>query len=226
MVWMGVDLGNARVGIAFSDPELTMAFPYDNLMAAGDYFSTLPEVVRLVEQHDVDRVIVGYPLLLNGSEGHSAKKAKRWARQLGKRLEGALADSSVPIPVVLHDERLTTVMAHRDLSGAGRDSRQHRSVVDQQSAVLILQSALDRRHMEDNNQRRTSVREPEWSGVCAFPDKNDENPGHPSEKADNEDSYEEFIRQGIDADFLDKLFGRGTAERQMREESDDANDGQ
>ena len=87
MVWLGVDLGNARVGLALSDPELTFAHPAGNIHVAGDYFFAIDEVLNVIEDEHVDHVIVGLPLQMDGTEGKSAKKARRWAANLEKRLQ-------------------------------------------------------------------------------------------------------------------------------------------
>ena len=154
MAWLGVDLGDARVGLASSDPELTFAHPLENLDARGDSFRTLDAVVEIIEDHAaadqaIDHIVVGLPLQLNGSEGKSATKARRWAANLVKRLTTLSEDESSPIhdipSIALMDERLTTVSAHRQLHEAHIAGRRHRPVVDQQSAVVILQSALDAR---------------------------------------------------------------------------------
>lgn len=147
MVWLGVDLGNARVGLALSDPELTFAHPAGNIHVAGDYFFAIDEVLNVIEDEHVTRVIVGLPLQMDGTEGKSVKKARRWAANLEKRLQSEREDESDKhqIPQVsLVDERLTTVSAHRQLFEAHKASDKHRPVVDQQSAVVILQTALDR----------------------------------------------------------------------------------
>ncbi len=140
-VWMGVDLGNARVGLALSDPELTFAHPAGNLQAYGDYDTTVEDAIDCIEDNDVAHVVVGYPLQLNGSAGASARKAQAWADRLRYRLAVEGFDG---VDVELLDERLTTVTAHHQLSEAGLGSRKHRPAVDQQSAVVILQTALDR----------------------------------------------------------------------------------
>ncbi|PJM80133.1 Holliday junction resolvase RuvX [Bifidobacterium scaligerum] len=148
VVWLGVDLGNARVGLALSDPELTFAHPAGNIHVGGDYFFAIDEVLDVIEDEHVTHVVVGLPLQMDGTEGKSAKKARRWAANLSKRLETQSEDSyeeEHQIPQVsLVDERLTTVSAHRQLFEAHRSSNKHRPVVDQQSAVVILQTALDR----------------------------------------------------------------------------------
>lgn len=147
MVWLGVDLGDARVGLALSDPELTLAHPAGNVRVYGDSFQALDEVVDVIEDEAVDHVVVGLPLLLDGTEGKSAKKARRWAANLVKRIHSRIEEGDCaitqPPQVTLVDERLTTVSAHRQLHQALVSGRKHRPVVDQQSAVVILQSALD-----------------------------------------------------------------------------------
>ncbi|WP_300765615.1 Holliday junction resolvase RuvX [uncultured Bifidobacterium sp.] len=155
MVWMGVDLGEARVGLALSDPELTFAHPEGNIEVHGDSFHALDAVIGIIEENDVDVVVVGLPLMLDGSVGASGKKATRWGRNLSRRVEDAVASNdwhggSAP-QVVMRDERLTTVMAHDGLRSAGIAERWHRARVDQQSAVLILQSALDARSQEERD---------------------------------------------------------------------------
>ncbi|OZG60223.1 Holliday junction DNA helicase [Bifidobacterium lemurum] len=130
-----------------SDPELTLAHPAGNIAVYGDSFFALEDVCALIEDEHVDRVIVGLPLQMDGTEGKSAKKARRWADNLTKRLKLLVDDDQSPIQTVpqvtLVDERLTTVSAHRLLLDASVRTNRHRPVVDQQSAVVILQTALD-----------------------------------------------------------------------------------
>lgn len=82
MVWLGVDLGNARVGLALSDPGLTLAHPAGNVQVNGDSFFALDAVIGVIEDENVDHVVVGLPLQMDGTEGRSAKKARRWADNL------------------------------------------------------------------------------------------------------------------------------------------------
>lgn len=147
MVWLGVDLGDARVGLALSDPELTFAHPAGNVVVYGDSFQALDDVIGVIEDHAVAHVVIGLPLLLNGDEGKSARKARRWGANLIKRMkeydeEGQFNAECIP-SVSFLDERLTTVTAHQQLFEAQVVGRRHRPAVDQQSAVVILQSALD-----------------------------------------------------------------------------------
>lgn len=153
MVWLGIDLGDARVGLALSDPGITLAHPVGNIQVYGDSFRALDEVVDVIEDESVDHVIVGLPLLLSGEEGKSAKKARRWTVNLERRLRAAVEDdeySLTQVPTIeLVDERLTTVTAHHQLFDAQIGGRGHRPMVDQQSAVVILQTAIDRRERQE-----------------------------------------------------------------------------
>lgn len=137
---MGVDLGNARVGIALSDSDLLLAHPEQHIKVNGDYFYATEDVIALIEDNDVCRVIVGYPLQLDGTEGKSAKKARRWAQALRKKLASYFIEG---VDIELKDERLSSVSAHDQLLDAGISMRAHRSKIDSQAAVVILQSALD-----------------------------------------------------------------------------------
>ena len=97
MVWLGIDLGAARVGLALSDPGITLAHPAGNIQVYGDSFRALDEVVDVIEDESVDHVVVGLPLLLSGEEGKSAKKARRWTVNLEKRLRVAGDDENYRI---------------------------------------------------------------------------------------------------------------------------------
>lgn len=88
MTWLGVDLGDARVGLALSDPELSFAHPEGNIAANGDSFRALDEVVDFIDGHpDIDRVVIGLPLLLSGEAGKSAKRPDVGPQTLPSALE-------------------------------------------------------------------------------------------------------------------------------------------
>jgi putative holliday junction resolvase len=91
-------------------------------------------IAGLVGDHDVMLVVVGHPLLLSGDAGERAHHAERFASAL---------EAVLPVPVVLHDERLSTVEAERGLRAAGVKGRERRAVVDRSAATVILQSWLD-----------------------------------------------------------------------------------
>ncbi|MFM8944189.1 MAG: Holliday junction resolvase RuvX, partial [Actinomycetota bacterium] len=109
---LGLDLGDARIGVAISDPERRLALPLGTVHTGAP--ADLRAIAALVEEHGVTLVVVGHPLLLSGEAGERAHHAERFA----EALRGALA-----IEVVLQDERLSTREAERSLRGAGHDGR-------------------------------------------------------------------------------------------------------
>lgn len=131
-VRLGVDVGDARIGVAASDPSGVLATPVETV-AAGD--GALARLVALAREHDAVEVVVGLPRSLSGGLGPAARKVRAYAEDLS----GAVA----PIPVRLVDERLSTVTADRALRGQGKRGKGKRAVIDQAAAVVILQSALD-----------------------------------------------------------------------------------
>ena len=147
MVWLGVDLGDARVGLALSDPELTFAHPYGNIQAYGDSFRALDDVITVIEDEAVDHIVVGLPLQLDGTEGKSAKKARRWSANLEKRMRNLMDEHDFALyhipQVTLLDERLTTAQAQRTLIGANVSRKKRKHVVDKMAAQIILQNYLD-----------------------------------------------------------------------------------
>ncbi|WP_216381151.1 Holliday junction resolvase RuvX [Arcanobacterium phocae] len=128
---IAVDVGEVRVGVARSDTSGILATPVATYRRYKDDFTS---VIALVAELDALEVIVGLPLNMDGSEGKSARNARRWAKQLARKI--------APVQVCLVDERLSTVTAHNLLHEAGRKEITHRSVVDQVAAVIILESAL------------------------------------------------------------------------------------
>lgn len=129
---LGVDLGDARIGVARSDPAGLIATPVETVpRGPGD----LRRLGALVAEHDAVEVVLGLPRSLSGGEGPAAAKVREFAR--------GLADAVRPVPVRLCDERLSTVTAEAVLRDQGRKGRKRRAVVDQAAAVVILQSALD-----------------------------------------------------------------------------------
>ncbi|WP_116113208.1 Holliday junction resolvase RuvX [Austwickia chelonae] len=132
---VGVDIGQARVGVAVCDPDGLIATPVESVPRDLSGHKDIDRVAELCVEFEAVEVVVGLPLSLSGVEGSAAGAAREYARRLASRVR--------PVPIRLVDERLTTVDAHRSLRDAGRGTRTHRSVIDQQSAVLILQTALD-----------------------------------------------------------------------------------
>jgi putative Holliday junction resolvase len=134
-VRVGVDVGQARVGVAASDPSGTFAHPVETLPRDLDGDTDVEALAAIVADLGAIEVVVGLPRLLSGQEGEAARLARAYASLLAARVG--------TVSVRLVDERLTTVDAHRRLRDSGVPGRGQRAVVDQAAAVLILQSALD-----------------------------------------------------------------------------------
>ena len=134
---VGVDVGSVRVGVASSDPSALLATPVRTVSRDPDdeAATDIEELAALVTELEAVEVVVGLPRTLAGADGAAAQAARTYAGRLAARI--------APVPVRLVDERLTTVDAHRNLRASGVEGRQHRAVVDQVAAVLILQAALD-----------------------------------------------------------------------------------
>jgi putative holliday junction resolvase len=131
-VRLGIDPGDARIGVAKSDPTGFLATPLETVRRGkGD----LGRIARLVRDEEAVEVVVGLPRSLSGGEGPAAVKARELARRLAARI--------APVVVRLQDERLTTVSAEAMLRDRGKRGAERRAVVDQAAAVLILQHALD-----------------------------------------------------------------------------------
>ncbi|HEX8303302.1 MAG TPA: Holliday junction resolvase RuvX [Jatrophihabitans sp.] len=134
-VWFGVDVGSVRVGVARSDPRGVLAVPVATLRRDRRLGSDLDELAALLGEHEAVGVVVGLPQTLAGRAGTAVQDARDYGRELAARI--------APRPVVYVDERLTTVLAQRNLSSSGVRGRAKRAVVDQAAAVEILQSYLD-----------------------------------------------------------------------------------
>lgn len=131
-VRIGVDVGEARIGLAQCDPSGMLATPVETVRRGkGD----LARIREIVEDRDAMEVVVGLPRSLSGGEGPAAKRVREFA--------AAIADAVAPVPVRLCDERLSTVTAEAVLRGQGKKGQSRRAVVDQAAAVVILQNALD-----------------------------------------------------------------------------------
>ena len=139
-VWLGVDVGTVRVGVARSDPAGVLATPLVTLTRDADGGRDLVELADLVGEFDAVGVVVGDPVTLAGRAGQAAQQARTYADKLRQHVP--------EISVVLVDERLTTVSATRTLSERGVRGRARRAVVDQAAAVVLLQRWLDSRPAE------------------------------------------------------------------------------
>ncbi len=130
---LGLDLGDVRIGVAISDPERRLAVSVGTVQV-GRPPGEMRAIADLVAEHAAVLVVLGEPVSMDGSRGTRASHAASFAEALRSFLD---------VPVVLHDERLSTVEAERSLREAGVTGRRRRSVVDAAAAQIILQAWLD-----------------------------------------------------------------------------------
>jgi len=130
---IGLDVGTKTIGVAVSDPLRMFAQPVETVGRKG-LKTDLPKLQALVVRHEVDAIVVGLPLELDGSESRSA----RLARQVGDGL-GELTG----LPVHYVDERFSSVEAERALVQQDVSRKRRKQIIDQAAAVLILQGYLD-----------------------------------------------------------------------------------
>lgn len=128
---LGIDVGAVRVGVAVCDPDGILATPLETVPRDE---RSVARIRDLVEEHSVVGVVLGLPRNLRGEDGPAAQAAQEFAIALREALD---------VPVELTDERMTTVVATRQLAGRGVRGRKQRAVVDQAAAVAILQGWLD-----------------------------------------------------------------------------------
>lgn len=134
MVRVGIDLGDVRIGVAVSDEMGIVASPYSVITSAG-WNRDIACISKIVSEVGAGEVVVGLPVNMDGTRGPRAQKAADFADRLKQAL--------VVVPVVLWDERLSTVQASKALLEADLSRRRRREVIDKAAASLILQNYLD-----------------------------------------------------------------------------------
>ena len=137
-VRIGIDVGQARVGVARTDPTPVLAVPLETIRRTPedhDWKNVTARVSELVQEFAPIEVIVGLPLNLRGKETASTRSAVEFAENIAFVVH--------PVPVRLLDERLSTVAASDALRQSGVSSRGQKALIDQQAAVIILQQAID-----------------------------------------------------------------------------------
>jgi len=134
---LGIDFGQARIGVAISDELRLLAHPVETIASGKE---VIPRIAELVQQRQIACIVVGVPKLMSGALGSAAADVFQFVEHLRAK---------VACEIVTWDERLTTVAAHRALRDAGKKTRETRGYVDQVAAQMILQGYLDRPQMTD-----------------------------------------------------------------------------
>ncbi len=130
---IGLDYGEARIGVAISDILETIANPMDTI-SEKDREKQLEKVLAVIEKERVEKIVVGLPMRMDGTLGHRAEYTKEFAEELAARCS---------LPLVMWDERLSSSEAHRLLEQGGVGGKKRKTKVDKIAAVLILQTYLD-----------------------------------------------------------------------------------
>ena len=134
---LGIDHGDARIGLAISDELGMLAHPLETI-ALKEVPDPVARIAAIVARDQVTTIVLGLPRNMDGTYGPAAEKVRAFAEKLR---------AACPCPVKMWDERLTTVAAQRSLHEAGRNAKQSRKVIDQVAAQLILQGWLDSQAM-------------------------------------------------------------------------------
>ncbi len=132
---LGIDVGTVRMGIAGSDPTGVIATPLTTLRRA-DAAAMWQALEATIAEREVERVVIGLPRRLDGSEGDSAAMARTFGDELVAR---------TGIPIEWWDERFTTAAAERSMIAAGTRRAKRREAIDSVAAAIMLQSWLDSR---------------------------------------------------------------------------------
>jgi putative Holliday junction resolvase len=133
---LALDVGEKRIGVAISDLSQTLARSLE-VIQGGSRQEGFTAVGRLIEEYEVEKVVVGYPRSLDGMAGAQAERVERYAADLAK---------AVTVPVLLWDERFSTVSAERLMREAGLRGEKKQERVDAVAAAVILQDYLDSRY--------------------------------------------------------------------------------
>lgn len=125
---LGIDHGDARIGIAATDDFGIMAHPVETIDQSKS--DAIFRIAQLVELRKIRTLVVGLPLRMDGSEGSSAAKVRAFAARLSEHLP--------TVPLIFVDETLTTSTAANKLREAGKNAKKQKAVIDQAAAVEIL----------------------------------------------------------------------------------------
>ena len=154
---LGVDFGDKRTGLAISNDMRTLASGITQI-SVGGMQKTAAAVAQVAKDRAVVGVIVGLPVNMDGSHGPRAQHAEKFAGLLRE----ALTALSVEIPVVMQDERMTTMAASRYLNETDTRGSKRKGVIDTLSAEIILQNTLDKlRFMKEREASAAAAAESE-----------------------------------------------------------------
>ena len=132
---MGLDYGDARTGVAISDLLGITAQGLESIAHGNNEKILLNRIAEIIEEYQIEKIIIGYPLNMNATKGPRAEKTDKFIEKLKNRFK---------IEVIKMDERLTTVSAHRTMTELSVSKDKKKKIVDTISAQYILQMYLDK----------------------------------------------------------------------------------
>lgn len=137
---IGLDFGAKTTGVALSDPTGTIVSPEETITREkeGKLRPTLRRIVELVREKEAELIVLGLPLNMDGSSGERAEKTRSFGADLEHRLEA----EGLQVPVVLWDERLSTVGADEILEEAAVAKSERKRYIDKIAAALILEDYI------------------------------------------------------------------------------------
>ena len=138
MRWMSLDIGDKTIGVAVSDPLFISAQGVTTIERVGIKKDTT-KVLELVKEYEVDTVISGLPLMLNGTDSPQTLKV----REFVERLKNKAQSQGFKLKFEFQDERFTTKIAENAMIDAGMRREKRKEIIDRQAAVIILQSYMD-----------------------------------------------------------------------------------
>ena len=139
---LGIDFGDKRTGLAVSDPNRIVASGLYQI-SVGGMQRTAAKIAEIIKEENITGgVVVGLPINMDGSHGPRAEHAEKFARILGEIM--AADEALASLPIVMMDERMTTMAASRYLNATNTRGSNRKGVIDTLSAEIILQNALDR----------------------------------------------------------------------------------
>ena len=136
MRYLGIDLGSKTVGLAMSDTTLTIASTYKTIFFKDeDYRSTISEIKDIIKEYNITKIILGLPKNMNNTLGERAEITIKYKE---------LLEQSTGLPVVMFDERLTSVISNSILIEADMSRKKRKKKVDSIAAQIILQDYLNK----------------------------------------------------------------------------------
>ncbi|MDE0840288.1 MAG: Holliday junction resolvase RuvX [Kiritimatiellae bacterium] len=138
--FLGIDYGTVRIGLALSDPFHAFASPLDVLQVRGRK-QVLKDLKAVCLEHEVETIVVGKPLSMDGTHSAMTDEAMKFAAELGK---------ATGLTVETWDERLSSVGAEREMIRADLSRKQRKSKIDKLAAQSILQGYLDSKHFQND----------------------------------------------------------------------------